>query len=152
MRIKITSENPKETQKIASFFAEALFKKQPLSAKKGALIVSLEGSLGSGKTEFLKGAAKAFKIKGRITSPTFLIMKSFLCQKGGFEKLWHLDCYRIKKISEIKSLDFSDILENKNNIVFIEWGNKIKKILPADSLRIKFKIKGETQRLLEFDI
>jgi len=158
MKIKIISESPKETQKIASFFTESMLKRGNFK-KQEALVVSLEGSLGSGKTEFLKGVAKFLQLKERIFSPTFLIMKSFpffypksFLQKRGFKTLWHLDCYRLKKIKDIKNLGFSEIIEDPQNLIFVEWGNNIKKVLPKNCFVIKFKISGDKERILEFNV
>ncbi len=150
MKIKIVSESPKETQKIASFFMEAVLSRY--NPKRKGLVISLEGQLGGGKTEFLKGIARFLKLKEKVFSPTFLIMKSFSCKTRFFKTLWHLDCYRIKKPKEIKELDFSEIIKNPQNLIFIEWGNKIKKILPKGHLKIRFKITGENTRILIFDI
>ena len=168
MKIKVLSESPEETQKIASLLINTILKQKNLKRNK-ALVISLEGNLGSGKTEFFKGIAKGIKLKERIFSPTFLIMKRFTLEhelfraKRGkrfpsdsegflFKFLWHLDCYRLKKISEIKELDFKEIIKNYQNIIFIEWGNKIKRFLPKNHWMIKFKIKGENKRSLELEI
>jgi len=150
MKIKILSQSPKETQKIASFFMKAVL--MQYNSKQNGLVISLEGPLGGGKTEFLKGIAKFLKLKEKIFSPTFLIMKSFSCKTNFFRTLWHLDCYRIKKPKEIKELDFSGIIKNPQNLIFIEWGDKIKKLLPAKHWKIKFRIEGEKKRLLEIEI
>ena len=148
MKIKVISESPKETQKIASFFMQAILRQY--NPKRNGLVISLEGPLGGGKTEFLKGIAKFLKLKEKVFSPTFLIMKSFSCKTRFFKTLWHLDCYRIEKPKEIKELDFLEIIKNPQNLIFIEWGDKIKKILPKGHLKIKFKITGENTRILEF--
>ena len=150
MKIKIISESPKETQKIASFFMQAILKKY--DKKQRSLVVSLEGPLGGGKTEFLKGIAKFLKLKEKVFSPTFLIMKSFPCKTSSFKTLWHLDCYRIGNPKEIKELDFLEIIKNPENLILIEWGNKIKKVLPKDHWKIKFKITGKNTRILEFHL
>lgn len=160
MNIKVISESPKETQKIAYFFIEAILKQYcpqntrlaEAPAKRAGLVISLEGPLGGGKTEFLKGVAKFLKLEKKIFSPTFLIMKSFPCKTRLFDSLWHLDCYRIKRAKEIKELDFSEIIKNPKNLVFIEWGDKIKKLLPVKHWKIKFKIAGKNTRILIFDI
>jgi len=151
MKVKILSESPEETQKIASLLINTILKQKNLKRNK-ALVISLEGNLGSGKTEFFKGIAKGIKLKERIFSPTFLIMKRFTLKHKLFKFLWHLDCYRLKKISEIKELDFKEIIKNYQNIIFIEWGNKIKRFLPKNHWMIKFKIKGENKRSLELEI
>ncbi len=148
MKIKVISESPKETQKIASFFMQTVLRQY--NSKKNGLVISLEGPLGAGKTEFLKGIANFLKLKEKVFSPTFLIMKSFSCKTSFFKTLWHLDCYRIEKPKEIKELDFLEIIKNPQNLIFIEWGNKIKKILPKNHFKIKFKIAGENARILEF--
>jgi len=150
MKIKVISESPKETQKIAYFFIQAVLRQY--NPKRNGLVISLEGPLGGGKTEFLKGIAKFLKLNEKVFSPTFLIMKSFSCKTNFFKTLWHLDCYRIEKPKEIKELDFSGIIKNPQNLIFIEWGNKIKKILPKGHLKIKFKIAGENTRILEFHL
>jgi len=149
MKVKILSESPEETQKIASFFINAVWQQKD-SKRTQALVISLEGSLGSGKTEFLKGIAKGIKLRERVFSPTFLIMKRFTLKHKPFRFLWHLDCYRLKRISEMKELDFQEIIKNPQNIIFIEWGDKIKRLLPKNHWQIKFTIKGENKRLLEF--
>jgi tRNA threonylcarbamoyladenosine biosynthesis protein TsaE len=157
MRIKILSESPEETQKIASLLINTVLKQKNIKCKQAclhrqALVISLEGNLGSGKTEFLKGIAKGMKLKEKIFSPTFVIMKRFPLKHERFKFLWHLDCYRLKKISEMRELDFKEIIKNNQNIIFIEWGDKIKRLLPKNHWTIKFKIKGENKRLLELEI
>jgi len=149
MKVKILSESPEKTQKIASFFINAVWQQKD-SKRTQALVISLEGSLGSGKTEFLKGITKGIKLRERVFSPTFLIMKRFTLKHKPFRFLWHLDCYRLKRISEMKELDFQEIIKNPQNIIFIEWGDKIKRLLPKNHWQIKFTIKGENKRLLEF--
>lgn len=151
MKIKVLSESPEETQEVAFLFINTILQQKGLKCKQ-ALVISLEGPLGGGKTEFLKGVAKFLKLEKKIFSPTFLIMKSFPCKTRLFDSLWHLDCYRIKRAKEIKELDFSEIIKNPKNLVFIEWGDKIKKLLPAKHWKIKFKIAGKNTRILIFDI
>lgn len=151
MKVKIISENPLETRQIAGFFIRFLFRQKKLFRKQ-ATIVSLEGNLGSGKTEFLKGVAEELNLKEQIFSPTFLIMKQFPLSHKTFHSLWHLDCYRLKSPQELKELDFPKLLADPHNLIFIEWGNKIRKLLPPQYGVIKFKVKGENQRELEFSL
>ena len=147
MKQEILSKSPKQTKEIASDFIKKIIKRPPF--KEGALVFSLEGELGAGKTQFLKGIGKALKIREKINSPTFVIMKRYPLKRKDFKYLWHLDLYRLKKTKEITNLGFKDLLKDKKNLIFIEWGNKIKKILPKNYLRIKIKIKGEKERILE---
>lgn len=148
MKYAILSASPKETQQIASCFIKSLLLSKPL--KKGALVVSLEGNLGAGKTEFLKGVAHGAHCHEKIASPTFVLMKRFPLKSKNFSYLWHLDCYRLEHPQDLDILGFSDLLADPRNIIFIEWGNKIKSRLPKKHWTIKFKITGARTRILEF--
>jgi tRNA threonylcarbamoyladenosine biosynthesis protein TsaE len=127
-----TTKNYKQTQKLGEIFAQKFFK------TKGG-VIALSGNLGSGKTTFLQGFAKGLKIKENILSPTFVIMKRF----GNF---YHFDCYRINKPEEILELGFKKIISNPKNIVAIEWPEKIKDILPKNTIYINFKFVDENKR------
>ena len=144
MSIKIFNTfSEKETQKLAGLILADLIKKSP---KDGALILSLQGDLGSGKTTFTQGLAKFLKIKNRITSPTFVIQKKFSIFNFQFSKLYHIDAYRLQKSEEILELGWHEIISNPKNIVVIEWPEKIKKFLPKQTHFLKFKFITETHR------
>lgn len=104
-----------------------------------ALVLGLEGDLGGGKTTFLQGFAKGLGIKEKILSPTFIIMRRF-------NNFYHFDCYRIQKAKDILDLGFKEIINNPQNIVAIEWADRIKKILPKNVLFLKFGFVGKTSR------
>lgn len=110
---------------------------------RGAVVIGLEGNLGAGKTTFIQAFAKGMGIKRRLTSPTFVLMKKY-------NNLYHLDCYRIKDSQDVLALDFKEIISEPENIVLIEWAEKIKRILPKTKIWIKFKIFGKTQRVITF--
>lgn len=150
MKQVITSNSPQQTHKIAKNFIEKISLKKPKINT--ALVFILEGELGAGKTEFIKGIAKALGVREKINSPTFVIMKVFQLKGKNFDYLWHLDLYRIKKIKELDPLGFKDLLKDKRNLIFIEWGNKVKKLLPKKHGEIKIKILGEKQRKIEISI
>jgi len=151
MKIKILSESPEETQMIASYLANYLTCCYQSRIKK-ALVISLEGELGSGKTEFMKGVGKALGLKEAIFSPTFLLMKRFPLKKSYFQFLWHLDCYRLQNKEEVKNLDWQNIVAFPRNMIFVEWGDKIRSLLPSSHWTIRFTAQGEQKRLLEFNI
>lgn len=158
MEIILTTYHSKETRLIAQLFLRTLlsgyYLYQGSKKRTTALVVSLEGELGSGKTEFMKGIGESIKKKKEVSSPTFLIMKKYLLgsNKKLFKNIWHLDCYRLNNFKELENLGFKDLLKEKENLIFIEWGDKIKKYLPKNHLTIKFKIKNDNQRILFFKI
>lgn len=134
--LEIISQSPGQTQKIAKFLAKEILKSS--RPKKKALVIGLQGNLGSGKTTFIQGMAKGFGIKEKITSPTFVILKKFLIPHSHLF-FYHMDCYRINGPKEINDLGFDEIINQPENIVAIEWAERIKKILPKSTLWIKFK-------------
>jgi tRNA threonylcarbamoyladenosine biosynthesis protein TsaE len=165
----IVSKNLKETKKIARDFIEKLKKTSQAKA------VCLKGELGSGKTTFVKFAAKSLGVKKHITSPTFVIMKGyklkaksyklrrlafsesrspdFLQTSGlyasGFKNLIHIDAYRLKEGKELALLGWNDILKDKRNLVFIEWPENVRDIIPKNSIEIQFKIISQSQRSIK---
>ena len=134
--------NTQEMQKMGKDLAEKILKKE----KNKALIIGLEGELGSGKTTFIQGLAKGLGIKELITSPTFVIMKNYSFSKG---KLYHIDCYRIES-KDIIELDFNEIINNPKNIVVIEWAEKIKDILPNNVIWMKFEYLDKNKRKVTY--
>lgn len=144
---EVIAKSAEETKKVAANLSERL-KKQPLL--KHAFIIALEGNLGSGKTTFIQGLAMGLKIKENVLSPTFLILKQFPILFKKYKNFYHIDAYRLKNPKELLELGFDDLLNNSENIIVIEWADKIKKILPKDILKIRFKNLGENKRKIIF--
>jgi len=128
--IKIFTKSDKETKKLGGALAREILKEKKA---KHALVISLEGDLGAGKTTFVQGFGKFLGVKERIQSPTFVIMRIYHPHN-----FIHVDAYRLKS-KDFKAIGWKDFVKNKNNIILVEWGNKIKNILPKNSLRIIFK-------------
>lgn len=143
----IHSINPSQTKKIGENLAKEILKTQP---KKGAFVLGLEGDLGGGKTTFLQGFAKGLGIKEKILSPTFILMKKFKILQNSigdtYVNFYHFDCYRIEKPKEVLDLGFKEIISNPKNIVAVEWSERIKKILPKNTLILKFEFIDKTKR------
>ncbi len=134
--MEIITKSAKETQRVGMFLAEEFIKNKP--DKNKAVVVALEGDLGGGKTTFIQGFAKGLGIKDKITSPTFVIMKKY-------NFLYHIDCYRIKD-KDLLELDFNEIISNNCNFIVIEWAERVKKILPKNTLWLKFEYIDKNKR------
>ncbi len=142
----IVSKSLKETEKIAEDF----MKKLSVSfLGEQALIVGLYGDLGSGKTTFTQAVGKNFDVKEDITSPTFVIEKIYDTKDKNFKKLVHIDAYRLDSGKELLKLDWQKIASDPKNIIFIEWPERVKDILPENHLKINFKFLSEFEREIE---
>ncbi len=144
--MRIVSSSPKITEKIASLFAGEILK----TSSKNGFLIGLRGNLGSGKSVFARGFAKGLGIRKRILSPTFPIMKIYELRKRNYHAFVHIDAYRIKKVSELETIGFKDVIREKSHISLIEWADKIKKILPKEMIWIDFQhSKKENERMVK---
>lgn len=152
----VISRSAVETQKIAARFAKKLVKMPPKKA--GALVITLQGELGAGKTTFVQSFARALGIKQRPTSPTFLIMRSykmpFDAARGARVKshrqLLHVDAYRLKNTAELEPLHFKKYIGDPQNIVLVEWPERIRGALPKKIVEIRLGHgKKENERIID---
>jgi len=114
--------------------------------RQSAFVIGLKGDLGGGKTTFVQGFAKGLGIKEKILSPTFVILRKFKIQNSKFKILFHIDCYRLKNSRELLDLGFKEIVSNPKNIVVVEWADKIRKILPENTILLRFDFVDEKTR------
>jgi len=136
--------SPKQTKNLAKKIAKSF---------KGGEILGLVGNLGTGKTQFTKGLAEYFKIKQTITSPTFVLLRPYpIPQNSPLKKIIHIDCYRLDNPQALFAIGIEEYLNNPNYITVIEWAQKIKQILPKNTIWIKFEIgKKENERIIEIN-
>lgn len=129
-----------------------LFGKQLAKKLKGGDVIVLSGNLGAGKTILTKGIAQSLGINKIINSPTFTIMKIYPLQiankKLQAEKLVHIDCYRITDENDLLDIGADQYIGKKDSVVIIEWGEKVKKILPLSTKFITIKIGPDNSRTI----
>jgi len=143
MKKQFISSSSRETQKRGEEFAREIIEKD--SSQK-AFFVGLRGELGGGKTTFLQGFSQGLGIEENILSPTFTIMKKFEIPFPGFKSFYHIDCYRIKKAGEIFKIGFKDFISVPGNIIAVEWVERIKKILPRETILVDFEFLNKNER------
>ncbi len=118
-----------------------------LAPRDQATIIALKGDLGAGKTAFVKAVAKHLGIAHEITSPTFVIMKSYgIPSHAFFKTLTHIDAYRIEDEDEMRVLKFGEILSDQSNLVCIEWPEKIQNLIPENAHMIEFTLNQDGTR------
>lgn len=134
-----------ETVRVAQEIARSL---------KGGDVIALEGNLGAGKTTFVRALARAFGIKARVTSPTFLLMRCYALPRGksrrGIRHLCHVDAYRVRSGKELRDIGLAEYLTAPDSLTVIEWPEHARDILPRRTIRIRFKYgKKSDERTIE---
>lgn len=131
------SNSEKETKQIAA----------KLAKKISHGVIALTGELGAGKTTFVQGFAKGFGIKEKIISPTFILIRPHKIPQTD-KMLYHIDLYRLENKDQIKNLGLEEIINNPNNLVLIEWAEKLANNLPQNTLKIKIEKEEGDVRLI----
>jgi tRNA threonylcarbamoyladenosine biosynthesis protein TsaE len=129
------SNSLEQTAKIADEMAEKISLED--AHGEGATVVGLYGDLGAGKTTFMKYFAKHFGVEEEVQSPTFIIMRIFEIPKSKmegenlkFNKLIHIDAYRLESGEELLKLGWNELISHPNNLICVEWPEKVSEILP----------------------
>lgn len=151
MPLEFVSRSEAQTEALAAGFAGLL---------KPGDIVFLTGQLGSGKTFFIRAAARELGIKEPVTSPSFTMANSYF----GKVIVHHLDLYRLREFGPADAVDFEPFFED-DAITFVEWPEVAVPLLEAPaavihldhvdehSRRISFKVSGNlckgVERLIE---
>ena len=118
---------------------------------RGGDVILLRGDLGSGKTTFTQGFAEGLGIKKQITSPTFLIIKTYEVLREDIKTLYHLDLYRLSSEKEIEEIGILDIFDDLEGVAIIEWGEPLGNLLPMKRIDLRFKYLGEDKREISLE-
>jgi len=87
-------------------------------------ILLLNGELGSGKTQFVRFLADHLRVQDMVGSPTFLILNIY--ESGRNLTIYHFDFYRVTDIDELEQIGFFEVLNQKKNLIIVEWANRYK--------------------------
>ena len=152
MKKTFITDNSEQTRKLGELLAGEL---------RGGEIICLMGELGSGKTTFSQGVLKGLGAKGPYTSPTFVVIKQYKkftkvrpfpsptfrrgIPQGQTFNTYHIDVYRVGP-KDILDLGWEEIISSKDNIIIVEWAERIKQIIPKKAMWIKFEHKGKNKR------
>lgn len=134
------SRSHRDTAALARALVGELHKEK---GRKTARIFGLVGNLGAGKTTFSQSFLRALGAKGKITSPTFVLVKKYALpkKKGKTDRLraYHLDAYRLKSTKELAALGFKEIITSPHHVVLIEWADRVKRAMPKHTKWIVFE-------------
>jgi tRNA threonylcarbamoyladenosine biosynthesis protein TsaE len=111
-------------------------------------IIALIGELGCGKTLFTRGICRGLEVPLRlVNSPTFILVNEY----RGRLPVFHLDLYRLGGEADVVEMGIMDYLARaESGAMIIEWAEKILTLLPADLLKVEFRVISARERILEF--
>lgn len=104
------------------------------------LVLALMGDLGSGKTCFVQGLARALHVTQPVTSPTFTLVNEY---QGRDRKLFHADWYRLGDVTEVETLGLDDALTVPATIIAVEWPERALEWFPEPTIFIRFRMGGD---------
>jgi L-threonylcarbamoyladenylate synthase len=123
----VLSRSEEDTQNIG----KELWQKYEQYAGQRAIIFSLEGPMGAGKTVFTKGLARALGITDKIVSPTYNLQLSYLTPsplqnlgEGHHLVFNHMDMWRIQSGEELEGLGLAGLINDKS-VLAIEWADRV---------------------------
>jgi tRNA threonylcarbamoyladenosine biosynthesis protein TsaE len=114
-----------------------------------AALVTLSGDLGAGKTTLTQEMAKALGIQDTVTSPTFVIMKKYQTTDAVFKNVIHIDAYRLNSSAELLNLGFDDLMSNNENLIIIEWPERVPECVGGATCRVTLSHIDEETRSIE---
>ena len=123
MRIELRTGTAEETRAVGEALAALL---RPRDA------VILTGELGAGKTTLVQGVARGLDIPGRVTSPTFTLIREY---RGRLD-MAHVDVYRLERIQDVVDLGLEELGDGEA-VLLVEWGDVVEEALPADHLVVE---------------
>jgi tRNA threonylcarbamoyladenosine biosynthesis protein TsaE len=135
--MQLVSSSVGETERAAARLAAALAPGD---------VVTVSGELGSGKTTFVRGAARALGVEGPVTSPTFTIGHRY---RGRELDVSHLDLYRYAGVSSAEWGDLEPYFEDA--LVFVEWPEAAGEGLPPVRAEVRLRHDGPERRTIEVE-
>lgn len=106
-------------------------------------VFAFYGSMGAGKTTFIKAICEELGVDDVVTSPTFAIVNEYQTANGG--TIYHFDFYRIKKLEEVYDMGYEDYFYN-DALCFIEWPEMMEELLPDNAVRVNIKENADGTR------
>jgi tRNA threonylcarbamoyladenosine biosynthesis protein TsaE len=134
---EIQSDSVQKTIRLGRRLAENL---------QGGEILALTGELGAGKTVFVKGIAEGLGIREVVTSPTFVIVKTY----QGRLPLHHMDFYRLNNPQDLETIGFEDYTVG-GSVLAIEWAEKFLNELPHPVIHVSFLYGDGDIRTIRFN-
>lgn len=141
----ITTKSAQETHDVGKNLGISVL--EQIRLKSRGAVLCLYGELGSGKTTFTQGFAEGLGIVDRLLSPTFILMRLYPVPRTP-AKLVHIDLYRLNNPGELEALGLPDLLNDPNNIIVIEWADRLGDKLPEHKADIHFSVGNRGEHIV----
>ena len=113
-------------------------------------VFAFYGTMGAGKTTFIKAVCEQLGVTDAVASPSFAIVNEYALPQPG-HTIYHFDFYRINRLSEVYDIGYEDYFYS-GNTCFIEWPELIEELLPLDTVRIRVTVNPDQSRTLQIDL
>ena len=110
-------------------------------------IFAFYGSMGAGKTTFVKALCEAMGVTDTVNSPTFAIVNEYDTPSGC--PIYHFDFYRIKRLAEVYDMGYEDYFYSRG-LCFIEWPELIEELLPEETIKVTIKERADGSRVVSY--
>ena len=120
-----------------------------ISRMNGEKVFAFYGSMGAGKTTFIKAICEELGVEDVITSPTFAIVNEYTSEKLAEKSIYHFDFYRIKKIEEVYDMGYEDYFYS-GCLCLIEWPELVEELLPDDAVRVTITEQADGSRIVSW--
>lgn len=110
-------------------------------------VFAFYGSMGAGKTTFIKAVCKQLGVSDAVTSPTFAIVNEYASDMG---PVYHFDFYRIKNLAEVMDIGFEDYVYS-GNLCLMEWPELIEELLPENTIKVNISVAEDGVRTVTMD-
>lgn len=108
-----------------------------------ATVITLSGELGAGKTTFSQGMAQALGVEETVSSPTFVIEKTYQLKGQKWSTLIHIDAYRLTGAKDLEVLHWSELVAVPENLILLEWPENVAAAIPDTAIALRFDIDGD---------
>lgn len=108
-------------------------------------VVAFYGSMGAGKTTFIRALCEELGVTDVVTSPTFAIVNEYEVDRAEKFSIFHFDFYRIKRLEEVYDMGYEDYFYG-SSLCLIEWPELIEELLPDDCLRVTIRVLDDGSR------
>ena len=112
-------------------------------------VFAFYGSMGAGKTTFIKAVCEELGVQETVSSPTFAIINEY--KDGEGNSIYHFDFYRIHKLEEAFDFGYEDYFYS-GNLCFIEWPELVESLLPENTVKVYIAETENGARSITLDI